>query len=111
VGREQGPHNTYLSLAADLGVVGVGLFLLILISIAGRSLRLKARQQRYLVNVLLVTLAIGLLPGHWERIKVTWLMIAILLAETTRVMSGRESMTSSAERISQDTRTIREQVA
>lgn len=85
VGFEQGPHNTYLSLAADLGVVGLGLFLLVLVSIVGRWTNLRGGE-RQLVAVLLITMVVGLVPGHWEYLKVTWLMIAIMLAEVARAI-------------------------
>jgi O-antigen ligase len=81
VGRVQGPHNTYLSLAADLGAVGLGLFLLLLMSVAGRCTRLRGKERQW-VGVLLITLVIGLLPGHNEYLKITWLVIAVMLAET-----------------------------
>lgn len=87
IGVAQAPHNTYLSLAADLGVVGLGLFLLLLMSVGGRWLRLRGREQQ-LVGVLLVTLVVGLLPGHREYVKVTWLIVAIMLAEATRFRSA-----------------------
>lgn len=77
------PHNTYLSLAGDLGVVGLGLFLLVLISVGGRWMRLVG-PERHLVGVLFVTLVVGLIPVHREYDKVTWLVIAVMLAEVAR---------------------------
>ena len=84
VGRPQGAHNTYLSLAVDLGAVGLGLFLLILMSVAGRWPRLQSHKRK-LVGVLLITFLVGLVPGHWEYHKATWLILALMLAETSPV--------------------------
>ena len=83
LGREQGPHNTYLSIGADLGTVGLGLFLLLLLSVAARWLSLQGRE-RQVVGVLLITLMVGLLPGHLEYRKVTWVVIAIIISEAAR---------------------------
>lgn len=91
----RGPHNTYLSLAGDLGVVGLGLFLLLLMSIGGRWLHLRGRE-RQLVGVLLIALVVGLIPVHQEYDKITWLLIAILVAEgaPARPASANGSVTS-----------------
>jgi hypothetical protein len=77
-----------------LGAVGLGLFLLLLLSVAVRGFRLRG-QKRRLVNVLLVTLLIGLLPGHWEYHKATWLIVALMLAETASTQAaGRVALAS-----------------
>lgn len=79
VGEEFGVHNTYLSVAADLGLVGLGLLLLALLAI-GRHLKGAAVVDRRAGAVLLATLLLGFMPRHWEYRKGTWLVIAILIA-------------------------------
>ena len=76
--REDGAHNTFISVAADLGLVGLALFCLILLAIA-RMVLLSKGQHRKLGAVLLATLLLGLLPRHWEYDKPTWLVLAMLI--------------------------------
>jgi O-antigen ligase len=78
-GLQQGSHNTYLSVATELGVVGLVLYLLIMSTIALRLLSTTGLRRK-LAFVLGATLALGLVPRHWEYDKTTWLMFAILLA-------------------------------
>lgn len=76
--REQGAHNTFLSIAAELGVVGLSLFCLILLAM-GRMILISTGLQRKLGLVLMVTLLLGLLPRHWEYDMPTWLTLALLI--------------------------------
>jgi O-antigen ligase len=76
--REEGAHNTFLSIAADLGVVGLSLFCLILLAVL-RSILLSSGLNRKLGIVLLGTLLLGLLPRHWEYDKPIWLILALMI--------------------------------
>lgn len=77
-GREGGVHNTFLSVAVDLGAVGLLLFLLVLILALAQGLRTRGLDRR-LVLVLAATLAVGLVPRHWEYERPTWLVVALVL--------------------------------
>jgi O-antigen ligase len=77
-GREDGPHNSFISVAADLGVVGLALFCLILLAI-GRMIVLSDGLHRQLGIVLFGTLLLGLLPRHWEYDKPTWLVFGLVI--------------------------------
>lgn len=76
-GRDAGAHNTFLSLLAELGVVGVTLFALAVLA-AGLSAARATGLERKLAAVLGATLLVGLQPRHWEYHKATWLILAIL---------------------------------
>ncbi|CAN5162138.1 hypothetical protein BH20ACT9_BH20ACT9_03750 [soil metagenome] len=75
IGQRKGAHNTFLSIAGDLGIVGLALFGLILLSVYGRALTLD-KPERYFVVVLLLTLTMFFLPSHRESDKTTWLTFA-----------------------------------
>lgn len=78
-GAPAGAHNTWLSVLLELGVIGLALFAAMLLAAAVHALRSQATERR-LAAVLLFTLAIGLVPRHWEYERPTWLVIALLLA-------------------------------
>jgi len=69
-------HNTPLSVAAEVGLVGLLLFYGALASIAWGSLR-AARADRNLVLGLLATWFIGTASLTWEYRKTTWLLMLI----------------------------------
>lgn len=77
-GDDQGAHNTYLSVATELGVPGLVLFLLMVVAVARTALR-RAHLDRAFAVVFLATLLVGLLPRHWEYQETTWLALALLL--------------------------------
>ncbi len=78
--QRKGAHNTFLSIAGDLGVVGLALFGLILLSVYGRAIALGA-PERYFVVVLLLTLTMFFLPSHRESDKTTWLTFAFAVGQ------------------------------
>jgi O-antigen ligase len=80
-GREDGAHNTYLSVSAELGAVGLCIFGLLLLSV-GRMVAVSRGTDRKLGLVLLITLMVGLTPRHWELEKTTWLVLALIVAHS-----------------------------
>ncbi|HSK21710.1 MAG TPA: O-antigen ligase family protein [Egicoccus sp.] len=78
VGYTAGAHNSLLSVAAELGMVGLALFLAVLAATAVRVLRFRAQERAFGVVTFLVVLA-TLLPGHNEYDKSTWLALAMLV--------------------------------
>jgi O-antigen ligase len=87
-GQLAGLHNTFLSLAADLGAPGLGLFLLILYAAGKRSLATNGLDRKF-AAVLLATFVVGLVPRHWEYEKGTWLVIALLVGHAATAVSSR----------------------
>jgi O-antigen ligase len=79
LGNDKSAHNTFISLLIEQGVVGLVLFCLMLLSLTFHA-RSVAPEERRFVQVLLLTLLVGLLPRGYEFKKVTWLMFGFLLA-------------------------------
>jgi O-antigen ligase len=79
LGYEKAPHNTFLSVLVEQGIVGLSLFALVVI-FAFMHARHAAPSERRLLLILLLTLSIGLTPRAWEAEKQTWLILALLLA-------------------------------
>ncbi len=77
-----GAHNTPLSVAAELGVLGLAPFLLCLLVAVRRSLGATGRTRRFAV-IMSATLLFGLQFRHWDYEKPTWLFLALLAAVGT----------------------------
>lgn len=78
-GRQQGAHNTYLSIGADLGILGLGVFTLALLAV-GLAVWRSPAPERSTGLVVLLVLLVGLLPRHWETSKALWAILALLVA-------------------------------
>lgn len=79
VGVRLGAHNTFLSVGAELGVMGLGLLVLALLA-AFAPIRHYPSNERLLGIALAVVLLASLMPGHNEYDKATWLAIAFIVA-------------------------------
>jgi O-antigen ligase len=82
LGREVVAHNTPLSVAAELGVVGLSLFLgaFVAATVASRG----ERTAHALVRALFATWLVGAASLSWEYRKTTWLVL--LLAATAAAL-------------------------
>lgn len=85
-------HNTYVSIAVELGAVGFTIFIAILVvAVAPLVLGLRVRTTPGLLLVLV--LLIGILSLTWEFRKATWLVIALATmfsgVQFDRVTEGR----------------------
>ena len=78
LGYEKNPHNSYISVLVEQGLVGFSIFVLMLVSIFFHA-RASPAQDRKFIYVLLVSLIIGLLPRAWEYFKPTWLVLGLML--------------------------------
>lgn len=74
----QSSHNTFLSIASGLGIVGLLLFCAVLVLTALRAWTLRGREATA-VRVLLPALLVALLPLHWETQKPPWIVLAVVL--------------------------------
>jgi len=87
--RSNYAHNTFLDILVEEGLLGFGLFLLLLLSLVLPALRLPVLQ-RNLWLVALATWATGVFTLSWENQKTTWLLFGLLTAWlATRTLSPR----------------------
>lgn len=84
LGFRKTPHNSYLSVLIEQGVVGLTFFLLMFISVFLHVRSAPPRERRFFL-VLLLTLVLGLTPRAWSEEKQTWLILALLLAPAASV--------------------------
>jgi O-antigen ligase len=71
-------HNTFLSVAVELGVVGVALFMGAWLSVILRA-RHAERPYRNLAYVLAATWMVGVASLSWEYRKTTWFLLGYLV--------------------------------
>jgi O-antigen ligase len=73
-------HNTFLSVLVEQGIVGFGIFLLILLTMTYAALRMPV-MERGLWLVMLLTWGIGVFAMTWECYKPTWFLFAMIAAQ------------------------------
>lgn len=76
LGYAKSPHNAFVSVLVELGLIGVALFVsLLLLAVAPM---LSSAPHRAFYVVLWLTLLVGMLPANWEYHKATWFVVALL---------------------------------
>lgn len=89
-GAAKGVHNTYLSVAVELGLVGFVLWMVLMGACLLPALRVRGPERLFL-RVVSTVLVLGLVPRHWEYGKSTWLFLAVILgmAMAARALAAR----------------------
>jgi O-antigen ligase len=82
-------HNTFLSIAAETGIVGLGLFLTILGLVVYEAFRLPKRISALWLAIFMTWL-IGIVSLSWEFRKVTWILLSFLIIESGLWRQGEE---------------------
>lgn len=72
------PHNVFVALAVDLGILGLSLFTLILLIVFVAVLR-QPGTERIVWLALLSTWLLGSMVGNWEYENVTWLFLCLIV--------------------------------
>lgn len=72
------PHNLFVSLSTELGVIGVGLFILLLLGVVWTILEMPGLE-RLLWLTVFVILMLVFNSQNWEWRKQTWLMLGMIL--------------------------------
>jgi O-antigen ligase len=73
-------HNTFLSVLVEQGIVGFGIFLLLLMTMGYAALRMPP-MERGLWLVMLLTWAVGVFGMTWEAYKPTWFVFGMIAAQ------------------------------
>lgn len=72
------PHNAYLAVLVENGLIGFVLYGLMFFTVFLKVLRLPTMERRFAL-VLLATLGVAMFPLGWEDRKPVWLILACLL--------------------------------
>jgi O-antigen ligase len=76
----KGPHNTYLAILVDEGLIGLALYLTIFVLLLQRLLMLPNVFERRVCVTLLATLAVAITPLAWDTKKAAWMLLALLMS-------------------------------
>lgn len=77
-------HNTFLSILVEQGVVGFGIFTILLVILLSSALKLPVLG-RSLWLVMMLTWALGAAAMTWENTKPTWLLFGLMAADVAAV--------------------------
>ena len=72
-------HNTYLSILAEVGIIGFGLFTIAIVIALIGAIKHPENERKFWI-ALLITLALGILTLNWAHRKPTWLIPSLLVA-------------------------------
>lgn len=72
------PHNVFVALAVDLGILGLSLFTIILLIVLVAVWRHRGTE-RIVWLALLSTWLLGSMVGNWEYENVTWLFLCLIV--------------------------------
>jgi hypothetical protein len=78
IGFGLAPHNTFLAILVEEGIVGLVIFLAFLAAVVWPLFSLASRERRFAL-VLLATQLITLMPLGWETRKPLWLVLSLLV--------------------------------
>jgi hypothetical protein len=84
-GHPRSAHNAYISVAVELGLPGLILFLALLASAVLPLATLKG-PERVAYAVLWATLLAALIPANWEYHKATWFVLALFASRRAFVL-------------------------
>ena len=87
-GEARPPHNVFLSVLVDLGIMGLLLFLSLLFFVAWPTLRTASRARTFNL-VLFAALLVGLVPTNAETDKFSWFILGLLASESPMILSLR----------------------
>ena len=90
IGLDQAPHNTYLTILVEEGLIGLLLYLTILTLVWARLLRLHTFERRVGLTML-ATLLVVMTPLGWAGHKASWLVLALLAGMSDVLAAGRPS--------------------
>jgi O-antigen ligase len=78
-GRPRAPHNSYLCILVEQGVVGFMVWITMYLIIFTQILKLPTMERRFAL-ILLGTMAVAMLPLGWDDRKPVWFIAGVLVA-------------------------------
>jgi O-antigen ligase len=87
-------HNTFFSILVEQGVIGFGLFFLLLLTMVFSTWKLP-RVDRIFWLCILLTWTVGSLDLSWEQRKPTWFIFGLLIAFTATKLPRKRPLISS----------------
>ncbi|MGH7498429.1 MAG: O-antigen ligase family protein, partial [Gemmatimonadales bacterium] len=79
LGHERPPHNAYLGVLVEQGIIGFFLWIMMFISVLFPVMKLPPLERRFAL-VLMATMAVAMLPLGWDDRKPVWFIVGILAA-------------------------------
>lgn len=99
-------HNTYLSVLAELGIVGLVLFFAIPVTALAGILRLRKTEKLFCIG-LLCTFALGIVSLTSENLKTTWLILNLMIMASTFLGSSPHFKPYTSRKRSNQTRLMK----
>lgn len=93
LGRAIAPHNVYLSILVEQGLIGLGIFLTMLGMFLWKILQMRGLE-RLLLIFLLGMWMVGALSLNWEWRKQTWILFTLILAHMDHFRTEPEVLPS-----------------
>lgn len=82
------PHNLFLSVLVEQGLIGLMLFLAVLIAAALHVMRMPALQSRMWL-MLIIAWGLGVMTLGWQNAKPTWFLFAMLAVQGASAAESR----------------------
>lgn len=82
------PHNLFLSVLVEQGLIGLMLFLAVFMSAAFNVVRMPTLQSRMWI-VLIVAWGLGVMTLGWQNAKPTWFLFAMLAVQGASAVESR----------------------
>jgi O-antigen ligase len=82
-GRPRSVHNSFIAILAELGIIGMGLFGLILVTAIFQAWRHPTILDAWFWLTVLITWGLGNLALTWTYSKPTWLLLSLLAASAS----------------------------
>jgi O-antigen ligase len=96
-------HNTFLSVAAETGIIGLALFLAVLATVLWQAIKLPKGYSGFWITVLM-TWAIGVSTLSWEFRKPTWFLLSFVVIEGYMLRQGLSDQKAKSEILTGSTR-------
>ncbi len=97
-GRPRAPHNSYLCILVEQGIVGFLVWLTMFIVVFTQVLKLPTLERRFAL-VLLTTMAVAMLPLGWDDRKPVWFIAGVLVAFCVAMKDSTFALASTLQRV------------